>query len=193
MKKILFALTLFATAFTMSCQGPAGPEGLEGLPGPRGPQGEPGVNILGTVFDITGTFNTGNDYRIYFEFPADEVEVFESDAVFVYRLWETIEDGNEDIPVWRLLPQTTFLPQGALQYNFDHTFLDVSVFIDTQFNRTTLEPRWTNNQTFRVVIIPADFAANGRLGKEVDFTNYEEVQELLQLNDRSIKKYSTKN
>lgn len=192
MKNIILFVSLVVTAFITSCQGPAGPQGFDGLPGPQGPQGEPGVNILGTVFDIEGSFNTGNEYRIYFEFPADEVEVFESDAVFVYRQWETVKAGNETIPVWRLLPQTTFLPAGAFQYNFDHTFLDVSVFIDAQFDRSTLLPKWTQNQIFRVIILPADFAKAARTSKNIDFSDYNEVKELLQLEGRTIEKYKTK-
>lgn len=192
MKKVILFASIIVSAFFVSCQGPVGPEGLEGLPGQQGPKGDPGVNILGSVFDIEGTFNTGNDYRIYFEFPTDKIEVFESDAVLVYRLWETVTVDNETLPVWRLLPQTQFLPQGALQYNFDHTFLDVSVFIDTQFDRTTLEPRWTQNQTFRVVVLPADFAKAARMSKNIDFSDYNEVKELLQLEGRTIEKYQTK-
>lgn len=192
MKKVILFASIIVSAFFVSCQGPVGPEGLEGLPGQQGPKGDPGVNILGSVFDIEGTFNTGNDYRIYFEFPTDKIEVFESDAVLVYRLWETVTVDNETLPVWRLLPQTQFLPQGALQYNFDHTFLDVSVFIDTQFDRTTLEPRWTQNQTFRVVVLPADFAKAARMSKNIDFSDYNELKELLQLEGRTIEKYQTK-
>ena len=192
MKKILFSLTVLVSAFTLSCTGPAGPEGLEGLPGPQGPKGDPGVNILGTAFDVTGTFNTGNDYRIYFKFPVDKVEVFESDAVLVYRQWETVQDGNQTLSVWRPLPQTVFMANGALQYNFDHTFVDVSMFIDTQFDRTTLGTQWTANQKFRVVIVPADFAKAGRLAKPVDFNNYDEVSELLQLDKRTIPTYQAK-
>jgi hypothetical protein len=195
MKKIILFALLIGSAFLLSCQGPAGPEGLEGLPGvqgAQGPQGTPGVNILGSVFDIEGTFNTGNDYRIYFEFPKDKVEVFESDAVLVYRQWETVAAGNETIPVWRMLPQTQFLPQGALQYNFDHTFLDVSVFIDTQFDRTTLEPKWTQKQIFRVVILPANFAKAAKVSKNINFSDYNEVKELLQLGARTIEKYKIK-
>jgi hypothetical protein len=189
MKRILLSLSLLATAFLLSCQGPQGPEGPEGLPGPQGPQGEAGVNILGQVFDITGTFNTDNDFRIYFEFPTDKIEVFESDIVLVYRLWEKVPNGNSSLDVWRLLPQTVILPQGLLQYNFDHTFLDVSVFVDTQFNRTTLESRYTTNQTFRVVVLPADFAKSARLSKEIDFNNYQEVKDLLQLDKRKVETY----
>lgn len=194
MKKILLSLSLLASVLFVSCTGPAGSEGLEGLPGPQGPKGDPGTstNIVGTAFDVTGTFNTGNDYRIYFEFPKDKVEVFESDAVLVYRQWETVKDGNNTLSVWRALPQTTFLPAGALQYNFDHTFVDVSMFVDTQFDRTTLESKWTANQKFRVVIVPADFPKNGRLAKPIDYTNYEEVNELLQLDQRKIETYQAR-
>lgn len=194
MKKILLSISLLASVFLINCTGPTGREGLEGLPGPQGPKGDPGVstNIVGTAFDVTGTFNTENDYRIYFEFPKDKVEVFESDAVLVYRQWETVQDGNQTLSVWRALPQTTFLPNGALQYNFDHTFVDVSMFVDTQFDRTTLESKWTANQKFRVVIIPADFTKAGRLAKPTDYTNYDEVNELLQLDQRKIEAYQAK-
>lgn len=192
MKKILLSLSLIASVLLVNCAGPAGPEGLEGLPGPQGPQGPAGTNIVGTAFDVSGTFNTGNDYRIYFEFPKDKVEVFESDAVLVYRQWETVKDGNQTLSVWRALPQTTFLPNGALQYNFDHTFVDVSMFVDTQFDRTTLDPKWTVNQKFRVVVVPADFPKNGRLAKPIDFNNYDEVNELLQLDQRKIETYQVK-
>ncbi len=192
MKKILFSLSLLASVFVMSCKGPAGPPGFDGSPGPQGPEGPAGVNIAGSAFDVNvPVFNTANDFRVYFEFP-QSVEVLESDAVLVYREWEKIADPNGGAPisVWRLLPQTIFLPnRGALQYNFDHTFTDASMFIDTQFDRNTLEAKYTTNQKFRVVIIPADFAANGRLGLPIDHNDYKAVSEFLHLDERQIKTY----
>ncbi len=191
MKKTLFSLSLLATVFILSCKGPVGPPGFDGAPGPQGPQGPPGTETLGAVFDVNGTFTTANDFRIYFEFPQDKIEVFDTDVVMVYRLWEKIADPNGDIPVYRPLPQTVFLPAGLMQYSFDHTFLDASMFIDTQVDRTTLEAKWTTNQTFRVVVIPADFAQNGRM-KAVDYNNYEEVSDLLQIDKRKVEKYQAK-
>ncbi|GHB77244.1 collagen-like protein [Persicitalea jodogahamensis] len=192
MKKILMSLSLLATVFLLSCDGPAGPAGFDGPPGPQGPQGPAGPagpQTLGTVFDVTGNFTTANDFRIYFDFPVDKIEVFDTDVVLVYRLWEIVDN---DLPVYRPLPQTVFMSNGAMQYSFDHTFRDVSMFLDTQFDRTTLESKWTTNQTFRVVVIPADFAANGRLSEPVDFNNYDEVSELLQIGQRKVEKYKAK-
>lgn len=194
MKKTLMSLSLLLTVIALSCKGPVGPPGFDGPPGPQGAQGPPGPagkETLATVFDVNGTFTTANDFRIYFEFPNDKIEVFDTDVVLVYRLWEIIKDPNGDIPVYRPLPQTVFLPKGLMQYSFDHTFLDASMFLDTQFDRTTLEAKWTTDQTFRVVIIPADFASNGRM-KAVDYNNYEEVSDLLKINERVVETYQAK-
>ena len=195
MKKILMSLTLLATVFVLSCKGPAGAPGFDGPPGPQGPQGPAGPagpQTLGTVFDVTGSFTTANDFRIYFDFPTDKIEVFDTDVVLVYRMWEKIADPGGDIPVYRPLPQTVFMAnKGAMQYSFDHTFLDVSMFLDTQFDRTTLEPKWTANQTFRVVVIPADFPT-GRLNAEIDYNDYKQVSDLLQIGQRKVEMYHAK-
>lgn len=195
MKKLLTQLSvLFVAVILAQCTGPVGPmgpAGLDGLPGPRGPQGpqgDPGVNILGKVFEIEGNLNNANNYRLFFEFP-QTVEVFESDVVLVYRLWEVIEEqGKDPLDVWRLLPQTVFLQQGPMQYTFDHTFLDVSVMLEAQFNRGTLDRRWTEKQVFRVVVLPAEFGRNGRL-PAVDYTNYEAVKAFYKLPDQNIARY----
>ncbi len=197
MKKILLSLSLLASVFVLSCKGPAGPPGFDGTPGPQGQQGvpgAPGVNVAGNAFNVTvPIFNTANDFQAYFDFPKS-VEVLESDAVLVYREWEQLPDQNGGAPisVWRLLPQTVFLPQGALQYNFDHTFLDATMFIDTQFDRNTLEAKWTTNQKFRVVIIPADFPKNGRLGQPIDYNDYKAVSEMLNLDESKIQTYQAR-
>ncbi|WP_247234795.1 collagen-like protein [Telluribacter sp. SYSU D00476] len=194
MKKLFFSLLLSTSVLFMGCEGPEGPQGVpgpQGPQGPAGPAGQNGVNVVSTVFDFEGSFNSGNEYRIYFDFPPEEVEVFETDAVLVYRLWEELEDESGPIAVWRLLPQTILMQQGIMQYNFDHSFLDVSVFMDAQFNLSTLGAQWTQNQTFRVVIIPADFARNLRK-QGVDLSNYEEVKKHYQINESQIKKFKAR-
>lgn len=191
MKKLFFSLLLSTSVLFLGCEGP---EGAQGVPGPQGPQGpagpagQNGVNTVSAVFDVDGSFTSTNEYRIYFEFPPEEIEVFETDAVLVYRLWEKLEDPSGPIDVWRLLPQTVLMQQGIMQYNFDHTFLDVSIFMDAQFNLSTLGAQWTQNQTFRVVVIPADFARNLRK-QGVDLSNYEEVKKYYQINESQIRKF----
>src|SRR5699024_7975549 len=123
--------------------------------GDRGPQGPPGVNILGQVFETTIDFNSNNNYSALIHFP-NNVEVYESDAVLVYLL-EDIVDG--DIDVWAPLPQTYFVENaGTMLYSYNHTFLDVNIFLDADFPLSQLPSIFTQNQTFRIAVVPAEFA-----------------------------------
>jgi len=64
--KQINALLSFAFVFLlMSCEGPVGPPGPPGFDGLDGLDGADGVNILGTVYDITGDFTAGNDYSFF--------------------------------------------------------------------------------------------------------------------------------
>ena len=130
MKPLKSLSAIFLVLFAVACEGPAGPPGPPGFDGFDGQDGQDGINILGQVLEIEGTFSVENDYSLFFEFP-QSVEVFESDIVLVYILFEQADDpdGGDPIDVWRLLPQTRILNQGLLQYNYDHTFLDVSIFL----------------------------------------------------------------
>ena len=100
-----------------------------------------------------------NEYLLDYTFPTT-VEVLETDIVLVYILWDQTEDDNGvPVDIWRLLPQTRLLDQGILQYNFDHTFFDVNIFLEANFDLGTLAAGDTDNQIFRVAIIPADMGS----------------------------------
>ncbi len=116
MKTISKLLLLLSIAVFASCEGPSGPRGLPG---------EDGVNILGTTFEIEGSFTSSNDYLLYYEFPSS-FTVYDGDVVMIYILWE-LADGTD---VWRALPQTVFFNEGPMIYNFDYTLYDVQIFID---------------------------------------------------------------
>ncbi|WPP51319.1 collagen-like triple helix repeat-containing protein [Catalinimonas niigatensis] len=179
----------FASLYVLSaCEGPVGPEGLPGPQGPAGEDGLDGINILGQVFEVEGDFNAGNEYGFGFEFPADEVEVFESDAILVYISWDQIEVTDEPpINIWRLLPQSAFLEGGTLQYNYDHTFTDVNIFLDGTIDLSTLTNEYTQNQLFRIVIVPADYVPNARM--DIDYSNYEDVIRTFGIDDTNVKRY----
>lgn len=143
MKKSGIALSLLLLLTFVACKGD------------RGPQGPPGINILGQVFEATVNFNTGNNFSVFIDFPSN-VEVYEADAVLVYLLEEVV-DGNVD--VWTPLPQTYFINgMGTMIYSFNHTFLDVNVFLDGDFYLGDLSPTFTQNQTFRIAVVPSEFA-----------------------------------
>jgi hypothetical protein len=128
--------------------------------GPRGPQGPPGINILGSVYEVTVNFTPQNDYTVLLDFPQD-IEVFESDVVLVYLLETTISDSTGPIDVWTLMPRTFYLEDGsAVAYNSTHTFLDVELFLNGSTNLDALGGEFTLDQTFRIAILPADYAEN---------------------------------
>jgi len=60
MKTISKLLLLIAVVIFASCEGPMGPAGYDG---------QDGYNILGTVFETTGTFSEANQYTLYYAFP----------------------------------------------------------------------------------------------------------------------------
>lgn len=185
MKQFKLFLGALVALAVISCEGPTGPPGLDGLDGLNGADG---INILAQVLEVQGTFNAENNFSILYEFPND-VEVFESDLILVYILWEQIDDpnGGDSIDVWRALPQTRILNQGLLQYNFDHTFLDVSIFMESDFDLSTLLPGDTDDQIFRIAIVPAEFSQD----QSIDFSNFDEVMEALHMNSSDIQRVSS--
>ncbi|EDM43058.1 hypothetical protein SCB49_12574 [unidentified eubacterium SCB49] len=149
MKKIITLLSIFTILLLTSCQGD---QGIQGDPG------QDGVNILGNVFETTVNFTANNNYSNLITIPGN-IEVFESDVVLVYLLEDVVPDGQGgSLDVWSQLPQTFFPSQGTLVYNFDHTFVDVRLFLGANFNLNTLGNEFTNDQIFRIAILPADFA-----------------------------------
>lgn len=161
MKKLVLLFSAIGMIALQSCEGPAGP------PGPPGPQGPGGFEA--EVFEVTRTFTQGNDFSSLIPL---NPPIFASDVVLVYILWDV--DGNT--PIWRLMPQTVQLDEGDLIYNYDFTRFDVNLFLSSaDFPLTILGPQWTNNQTFRIVLIPGFFGNNFR----VNYNDYEAVMNMI--------------
>ena len=163
MKALTKFILILATAVLISCEGPMGPPGEDGL--------------LGTVFEIKGDFKPQNDYSILFDFPND-FKVYDGDVVLVYILWE-VSNGTD---IWRLLPQTVVLNDGVLQYNFDYTLFDVKIFLEGTTDFNNLLPAETNNQIFRIAVLPADLVAK----KSVDINDFNSILSLPGLKINSL-------
>lgn len=116
------------------------------------------VASLSQVFETTVDFTNSNDYSQLVNIPLD-IEVYESDVILVYWLEDVISDGTGNtIDVWTPLPQTIYTNQGSFQYSFNHTFIDVFLFLQGDINLDSLSGGLTFNQTFRIAIIGAEFA-----------------------------------
>tara|TARA_R110000850_G_scaffold277142_1_gene423503 strand:+ start:12686 stop:13192 length:507 start_codon:yes stop_codon:yes gene_type:complete len=167
MKKILFTLAT-AVFFLTSCEGPQGPPG---------PQGLDGGLYFAQTFEDNVNFQFNNDtgwLDAIIPIPTN-IEVFESDAVLVYLLEGQLSNGDD---LWSLIPQNFFLSGDRIvQYRYNHTFYDVLVTIDGNFDVSTLGPAFTQNQIFRVVVVPAEFATESG----VDVQDYNAVMEALNL------------
>lgn len=158
MKKIVIALFVFSAFF--ACKGPRGNSG------PPGPKGDPGDNILAQTFEMEGiNFDFESDYGFYstvVEIPGD-IEVYDSDAVLVYRMEydDRIDDFN-----YNLIPQDFYTSDGTIEYLYNHTINDVELMIDGDFDLSNLGSEYTENQTFRFVIVPADWANDDEVNIE---------------------------
>lgn len=168
MKTIIATLLFTAAVIFTSCEGPMGPPGFDGVDG---------VNILGQVIEIQGDFTPGNDYALYYEFPGN-FEIYDGDVVLVYILWEV----SGDLDVWRLLPQTVVLQEGILQYNFDYTLVDVQIFLEGTVPFNTLLPAETDNQIFRIAVLPAELAKE----KSLDVSDLNALMNKMNVNPDSI-------
>jgi hypothetical protein len=172
MKKILLLLVI-AAGFS-ACEGDQGPPGFDGLDG---------VNIVAQSFETTVSF-TAPDYSVLVPYP-NTVEVFPDDMTLVYILFDEIPGNNGGlVDLWRLLPQTLYTDFGEFQYNYDFTNGDATLFLDgpasTNFDNLTTAD--LNNQTFRIVILPADLVNSA----VIDVTDFEAVMKLGNLKQADI-------
>jgi hypothetical protein len=108
--------------------------------------------------------------------------LYNSDVVLIYRQDGT-SSGN---PIWKLLPKTYFLTQGELDYTFDFTKNDIQIYANSSFDMSiqdaTFFNTYLNNQTFRVVVIPAEFGKSA-----VDYNDYNAVIKHFNIDDTKVK------
>lgn len=188
MNKFSTILGAFIVLVFAACEGPQGPPGFDGLDGAPGAPGADGIQ--GQVVEVEGV-NFGYDaeanlFSTLITFAdVTNFEVFESDAVLVYRHDGLIDlnDGST-ADAWTQIPQNYFLNEGIIQYVFAHTFVDLELFIDGNFDLSTLSTDFTDDQIFRIVFVPSEFAE----AADFDASNIESVMSSLNIDEGQITK-----
>lgn len=176
---ISLAIGLFLiNACTIEGVGPQGPEG------PAGPTGSPGEDAF--VFEFENINFTAPDYEVFLDYPSD-FEGLDSDVALVYFLYGVEEVNDQDMEIWRLLPQTYISDHGILQYNYDFTKNDVRLFLDATYSKDLLTADETDQWIARVVIVPGTFwDASARL----DLSDYHSLKQFYNLPDLPTPKLS---
>lgn len=174
MKKILTLFAVVGLIVFSSCEGPEGPPGLDG------PKGDPG--FTSEVFELKNinfSINTAKSYKIYQKL---NPVIFNSDVILIYRLAGTIDSNT---PIWQQIPRTLYTSKGELDYDFDFSKQDFTIYADGNYD-LSLTPEFLNNQTFRIVIVPGTFS-NKSVNKP-DYSDYNAVIKKYNIDDSNVKK-----
>ncbi len=101
--------------------------------------------------------------------------------MLIYRKAGTASDGSA---VWQSIPRTLYLDNGdELDYDFDFTRNDIMIYANGNYDISTT-PEFINNQTFRVVLVPASASSRNA---NVDYSNYESVIKYFNIDDSKVK------
>lgn len=152
MRNLIFFIAIGTGILFTSCKGD---------PGPQGPPG--GVEYAKIFEKTVRNFNYDSNYnQLFSDFYSFPFTVYESDVVLAFRYeGQTNIGGGETADVWTPLPQNVFYNDGTgdfFQYNFNHTFIDVQFTIEGNFPLTNIDPNDSENQTFRIAVVPSEFA-----------------------------------
>ena len=137
-------------------------------------------DTIAEVFELKNInfdFNATDGYTIYRTL---NPQIFPSDVILIYRLTGTI---NASTPVWQQIPRTLYTSQGELDYDFDFSKEDFTIYAGGNYN-LALTPQFLNNQTFRIVIVPGSFS------KTLDTNNYISVMKALNLKENQVQQIS---
>lgn len=137
--------------------------------------------------DATGSFTSADNYTL-----SMDITIQNTDVVLVYR-----KEGN----YWVSVPKTYFLDNVSapttgreLDYNFNFNTNEVNIMTSANFDQSTQmsateRNQYLNNQTFRVVLVPASAT---KTANAVDLQDYNAVVKYYNLNDSNVKSFIIK-
>lgn len=134
-------------------------------------------DTISEVFQIIVDFQQNADGEFSVVYPLNP-SIYDSDMVLVYRRFGSFEGST----IWELIPRTIYLNDGnEVDYDFNFTAQDILLYMGATFDLNTA-PEFTQNQTFRVVIIPG-YDTTAR----VDFSDYNKVAKMFNIRESDVK------
>lgn len=140
--------------------------------------------VYPVVYDLQNNFKFENNrFQIPIRFDASK-PLPSTDVVLVYRR-NGVDNGAN---VWQPIPRTMYLQQGDLDYDFDFTVRDVTLYAAADFDimaqNADFQNQYMNNQVFRLVFVPASATSKIKL----DYSNYDEVAKFYNIKEKDIMK-----
>jgi len=138
------------------------------------------------VYDINVTSWTKKDNYSYYFYQKFKLDYL-TDNLLIYRQAGITNSGN---PVWELLPAVYYNTYGSYTYYFDFSAEDYFIYLDADYNIMSNTPEILANQTFRIVIIPGDYATYSTSGTKttpVDYHDYNAVIKYYHIDDSKVR------
>lgn len=126
-------------------------------------------DTVATVTETTISFNNGNSFSKLVNLD----NVYPLDMVLVYRQgYDAIANTN----VWELTPRNYNFDNGdVIGYDFNFTQADVLIYMLGNFDLSEASGTYTQNQVFRIVVIPGSANGVGKMAAKADFKDYNAV------------------
>lgn len=177
MKKIYLLFFIIGALSFPACEGPEGPPGIDGRDGEDGDDG--GV-LLSTVLEKNVTFTAEDQYQAIFG-----LEILEDDNLLIFVALGMDEDENV---VWMPLPQTSYVEDGVVIYNYFFSQAYFSIFLESSIDPADLTAEHLERY-FRIVIVPGQYASqSGR----INYNDYEAVMKWLGKGEDDVQKIEPK-
>jgi hypothetical protein len=108
--------------------------------------------------------------------------LLDQDYVIIFRQTGT----NNGAPVWQQIPRTLYPFQNDLEFDYDFDFskTDFMIYAGGNYDISTT-PQYLNNQTFRVVLVPAVYGKNAN-SADLKKMSYEEVIAKYKIDDSKV-------
>ena len=191
--RIFQSISIFLFAFGLSlasCEGPVGPagdigpqgkQGLPGAPGEQGPTGNANIQVY-KFSPKLNSFVRNFDHEVW-GVPVlkdninRDVSIADDDLVSVF-VWE---DVWSEIPEWVALPFNHYYSSSDIynhhSFSVNPEYKRLWLYIRNSAGITPYNGMTTSNSKLHYTIFVA--SADGLIGCDVDFTNYESIMDCL--------------